>query len=289
MFGFASREPWRADAEKACLAQRDIGRTPYIEKVKIKSRGVCGMERPLKASAFYGGSVGVAPAATLGCPMTAAIDRWLAEIVQPAAIAYFGVPVVEIKNISSYSCRTMNNQRGADISEHAFGNALDVAAFTLADRRTVTVLKGWKGDEAERGFLREAHGGACTIFSTVLGPGADRFHSDHFHLDLAQRRSGRSYCQPAAQRQLLPNVYRGVPMVRGPGGGESVAFTSVTPGLQPITGAAPASPTLQGYGYPQPGYTQPQPNYGYAQPRPEPFGSAPTPPMGVPMGYAPAN
>jgi len=30
---------------------------------------------------------------------------------------------------------------------------------------------------------------------TVLGPGSDRYHGDHFHLDLANRRSGKAYCK----------------------------------------------------------------------------------------------
>ncbi len=46
---------------------------------------------------------------------------------------------VEIKQISAYSCRGMNGNPHAHISEHAFGNALDIAAFTLADGRRITV------------------------------------------------------------------------------------------------------------------------------------------------------
>jgi hypothetical protein len=30
------------------------------------------------------------------------------------------------------------------------------------------------------------HGGACSIFTTVLGPNYDANHRDHFHLDLAR-------------------------------------------------------------------------------------------------------
>ena len=75
--------------------------------------------------------------------------------VQPAAQRWFGVRVVEIKQISAYSCRGMNGNPGAHISEHAFGNALDIAAFTLADGRRVTVKGGWRGMPEEQGFLRD--------------------------------------------------------------------------------------------------------------------------------------
>jgi len=92
----------------------------------------------------------------------------------------------------------MNGQPGAKISEHAFGNALDVAAFMLADGRVIKVKDGWRGSPEEQGFLRDVQGAACDQFSTVLAPGADAFHSDHIHVDLMRRASARRICQPAA-------------------------------------------------------------------------------------------
>jgi len=38
-------------------------------------------------------------------------------------------------------------------------------------------------------FLRAAHRAACTTFATVLGPEANAAHRNHFHLDLAERKS----------------------------------------------------------------------------------------------------
>jgi Extensin-like protein C-terminus len=143
-----------------------------------------------------GSPVGVAPAATLACPLVAALDQWMANGVQPAARRWFGQPVVEIKQISAYSCRSMNSQRGAPISEHAFGNALDVAAFTLADGRKITVRDGWHGTPEERAFLHDVHASACRLFATVLAPGSNAFHYDHMHVDLAHHASGRTICEP---------------------------------------------------------------------------------------------
>lgn len=140
--------------------------------------------------------VSVAPAATLACPLVAVLDNWMANGVQPAARRWFGQPVVEIKQISAYSCRSMNGQRGAPISEHAFGNALDVAAFTLADGRKVTVREGWHGAPEERAFLHDVHASACRLFATVLAPGSNAFHYDHIHVDLRRHETGRSICEP---------------------------------------------------------------------------------------------
>ena len=142
--------------------------------------------------------VAVNPPATLACPIVSELDRWIAAAVQPAAMRWFGSPVVEIKQISAYSCRGMNGNPGARISEHAFGNALDIAAFTLADGRTITVKNGWHGAAQEQGFLRDVQGAACDQFTTVLAPGSNAYHYDHIHVDLMRRASDYRICSPQA-------------------------------------------------------------------------------------------
>ena len=92
----------------------------------------------------------------------------------------------------------MNGNSRAHISEHAFGNALDIAAFTLADGRRITVKDGWKGMPEEQGFLRDVQAAACQQFNTVLAPGSNVYHYDHIHVDLMRRASRRMICQPAA-------------------------------------------------------------------------------------------
>ncbi len=144
------------------------------------------------------GPVAVKPVATLACPIVSVLDRWLADSVQPAAMRWFGQRVVEIKQISAYSCRGMNGNPNAHISEHAFGNALDIAAFTLADGRRVSVKDGWKGIPEEQGFLHDVQATACQHFNTVLAPGSNVYHYDHIHVDLMRRASRRLICQPAA-------------------------------------------------------------------------------------------
>ena len=144
------------------------------------------------------GPVEVKPAATLACPIVSALDQWMTVAVQPAALRWFRVPVVEIKQISAYSCRGMNGNSNAHISEHAFGNALDIAEFVLADGHKITVQYGWRGSAEEQAFLHDVQLAACEEFSTVLAPGANIYHYNHIHVDLMRRGSGRRICQPAA-------------------------------------------------------------------------------------------
>ena len=191
---------------------------PRVESTSSVSRGAVrseplsapgeqASEAPLPAlgpargppiTAAVASPVAVSPAATLACPIVSELDRWLANSVQPAAMRWFGSPVAEIKQISAYSCRGMNGNPRAHISEHAFGNALDIAAFTLADGRKITVKNGWHGLPEEQGFLRDVQGAACEQFTTVLAPGSNVYHYDHIHVDLMKRSSGYRACNPHA-------------------------------------------------------------------------------------------
>jgi hypothetical protein len=143
------------------------------------------------------GPAAVSPTATLACPLVSMLDRFVSEAVQPAAVRWFGQPVAQIRQISAYSCRGMNGDPNAHISEHAFGNALDIAAFTLADGRKITVKDGWRGAPEEQAFLHDVQSAACEMFTTVLAPGSNVYHYDHMHVDLMRRSSGRVICQPA--------------------------------------------------------------------------------------------
>ncbi len=178
---------------------RDVSPQPYPQRA-VPAAPPAAEQVPLgpqRASPAMP-AVAVQPPATLACPIISALDSWLANDVQPAALRWFGTPVASIKQFSAYSCRTVNNQPGKGLSEHAFGNALDIAVFTLADGRTINVEHGWRGLPEEQGFLRDVHLAACKHFSTVLAPGADVFHYNHIHLDMRQRRAGYTVCRPTA-------------------------------------------------------------------------------------------
>jgi hypothetical protein len=292
---FAEREPWRREAEVACLQSGAVKESPYVAIVSaIDGPGVCGADYPLRVSALGEPAVpgfaeevprppgaiqagsppspsspshpsaasppryspapaasisstgaplslappgsgapyasgersyapsgepavaapavvplgrpaaqalsvtpaSLTPTATLACPVVSVLNRFVSDRVQPAAARWFGQPVVEIKQISAYSCRGMNGNPHANISEHAFGNALDIAAFILADGRKITVKDGWHGAPEEQGFLHDVQGAACEMFTTILAPGSNAYHYDHMHVDLMRHASGRVICEP---------------------------------------------------------------------------------------------
>lgn len=213
------RPAWRAQAENACIAEHLVHLSRFVQPRdrEIDGPGICGLTHPYLVGALDGDQVQLDSVATLDCPMIAALGHWVAEVVQPAAQTRFGQPVVQIDTMGSYSCRGMNGQTGAKISEHAFGNAIDIAGFRLADGRRITVVRDWtRGDAQAQAFLRDVHAGACSSFTTVLGPGANIFHYNHIHVDLAMHGNSsagpRRICKPVPQlsapgprRDLLPD------------------------------------------------------------------------------------
>ena len=119
--GYSSAPPRRAAAPAAEIEMEEL--PPYAQPGAAPS-GTPRNAQPLPplgpprnpqqpASAT---PIEVKPAATLACPIVSALDRWFANAVQPMAQKWFNQPVVEIKQISAYSCRGMNGQAGAHIS-----------------------------------------------------------------------------------------------------------------------------------------------------------------------------
>lgn len=130
------------------------------------------------------------------CPLATNFTAWAKHAVEPAAKAYLGSEVVRIETMGTYNCRNINGGRSGRLSEHAFGNAVDVSAFILKNGRRVSVLSGWNGKADERAFLRRLHQSACKRFGTVLGPDYNAAHANHFHFDMAKSmKDGSAYCR----------------------------------------------------------------------------------------------
>lgn len=204
------RPAWRTQAENACLAQGLVRASYHMQPAQeIDGPGICGLTRPFKVTAFHDGAVTLNSTATLDCPMIAALDTWLRTVVQPAARARFGEPIAEIRTMGAYACRPMNNQAGSRLSEHSFGNALDIGGFRLAEGREISIVRDWtRGDDPTRAFLQDIHAGACETFTTVLAPGSNMFHYNHIHVDLAMHGNSatgpRRICKPRPEQAPSP-------------------------------------------------------------------------------------
>lgn len=150
----------------------------------------CGILNPVRVTEVAG--IKLSAPATMDCRTARTFANWVMGVASPAATEILGRRITNVKIVGSYTCRTRNHKRGAKLSEHAKGHAVDVAGVTLGDGRKITVLKDWGKGRAGL-FLRRIWKQACGPFKTVLGPDGDRYHQDHFHFDTALRRS--TYCK----------------------------------------------------------------------------------------------
>ncbi len=180
--------------ETACRARlRRLG-VQFTELAPIDGPGGCGIAHPIRVTGLPRG-VKLQPAATLNCQMAEAFALWTRDELTPAARLRYLSGVDTIHQGSSYSCRTIGNRRGGTLSEHAKGNAIDVMKITLNNGREIDVRKPGLFSFRKRGLLNSVRGDACGYFSTVLGPGYDHAHRDHFHFDLMSRRNNRRACR----------------------------------------------------------------------------------------------
>jgi hypothetical protein len=158
--------------------------------VRDEEKG-CSIPYPLVVNTLATG-IEITPEAEMNCGMAEAVARFAADTISPTAKATFGAELKSVSQASAYVCRPRHN--GEKMSEHAFGNALDIASFTLTDGKKIDI-EPMPQQESLKKFLDEVRKAACGPFKTVLGPGSDADHALHFHFDLEPRRNGGTFCQ----------------------------------------------------------------------------------------------
>mgnify|MGYP002620857739 FL=1 len=158
---------------------------PQITASPIPDRPLengCGWENAVRVSNVGGAQISVGQ---ITCEMAAAVALWVEHEVQPLAREMFAQEVARINNMGTYGCRNIvgNPMWKGVRSQHATANALDIGGFTLADGRTISLIRDWSGKGRDSQFLREAHRRSCRYFRVSLGPEFNVAHKDHFHFD----------------------------------------------------------------------------------------------------------
>jgi hypothetical protein len=180
-------------SEKACRNRLKRLGVTFRDLPAINSGKGCSIPYPIEVTELSGG-IKIKPAAKLNCQITDAFAQWVKNELAPAARLRYLSGVSSIRQLSSYSCRTMNSKRGAPMSEHASGNAIDVGKITLNNGQAIAVRKPGFFSFREKSLLKTIRHDSCKYFTTVLGPGSDIHHKDHFHFDLRTRKAGYRHC-----------------------------------------------------------------------------------------------
>jgi hypothetical protein len=183
-----------APEDAGCIDRiRALG-VEFTEQPPLDVEGSCSVPHPLKVTNL-GSGVSIGQDTILNCAETESLARWMKDIVVPSATKLLGSPPNRIAQNSSYVCRTRYNDPNEKISEHAHANAIDIASFSFAGRAPVGIGAANKEGTPEAHFEAEIRKGACTYFTTVLGPGSNAAHATHFHLDMAFRHGGYRLCE----------------------------------------------------------------------------------------------
>lgn len=127
------------------------------------------------------------------CGFALEFSRWVADVVNPLAMQHLGGALTVVHSGKGYVCRRRNNLPTGKLSEHAFGNAIDIIGFELDNGAVFNVKEASKLRPFEARFLKALRSTACGYFTTVLGPGTNPAHATHLHVDLGRHGKSGNY------------------------------------------------------------------------------------------------
>ncbi|MBK4216393.1 extensin family protein [Paracoccus caeni] len=183
----------------ACKLALSMLGTAYTEEPVMtgEDNPECGIARPIRVEkiipdlALEGGAV-------MRCDTARALGLWSQEFLRPASAMLPGAPrVTSLQLGTTYDCRGRVGTGEAEpkLSEHAYGNAIDIAAFVFDNGETMPVEPRFETGEIAEGFQMAVQKAGCLFFTTVLGPGSNAAHDDHLHFDVAVRNGGWRLCE----------------------------------------------------------------------------------------------
>ena len=181
----------RKDDTESCFQMlRAIGAKFTVAPATV-DYGKCSVQNPvnLRSVTTKGNTIDLPEAPLLNCKFALQFSKWLSESGAPILGAQLNSPVERISTGPGFECRGRNGDGSAKVSEHGYGNAVDISTFRLRNGKTLHV-----GDST---LLPGVRASACGYFTTVLGPGSNAAHASHFHFDMGAHGKSGNYriCQ----------------------------------------------------------------------------------------------
>jgi len=174
---------------RACLASLGASQANFTPLPDRFFGAGCSTQGTVRLYGLQGdaGRLAITNRGPVSCPLALAMQNWARYGVDRAARQILGSPLARIETMGSYSCRNVAGT--GRLSAHATANAVDIAAFRLADGRRISVLGDWNATSPQiRAFLRTIRDSACKRFGTVLTPDYNAAHRDHLHLETSATR-----------------------------------------------------------------------------------------------------
>jgi len=157
--------------------QRNLIRTQAV----ADSGGECPLRNVVRVRDF--GPVSLNGSFLASCPLALSSALFVSQQARPLTKRFTGSELTRIEHLGSFACRNIYHRPDARRSEHATAEALDIAAFRLANGEHVTVLKGWKSAKTQP-WLKALLAASCGYYGNGLGPEYNAAHASHFHLGM---------------------------------------------------------------------------------------------------------
>jgi hypothetical protein len=183
----APREgPPPADNGAACRADLvQLGADMEIPQGFEPGQG-CSVANPvlLKSLRTRTGSVALPGRPILNCAFAKRFVTWLDDVAAPIVAAHEDAALAALSTGTGFQCRGRNGEPAAKMSEHAFGNAIDIDGLVVGGRKRIEIAAVSDSTNPAYRLLMALRISACGYFTTVLGPGSNAAHASHYHFDL---------------------------------------------------------------------------------------------------------
>jgi len=181
--------------EADCFASLRSAKVVFDTMPAQAGTGDCHVDEPVRLHAVQtlNGMITLPDSPVFNCRFALQFALWLSDTGAAIVSSHLNSPLAKVSTGPGYQCRGRNGDSSAKLSEHGFGNAVDITTLTTADGRTVQISDAINSASPSFETLRGLRTAACGYFTTVLGPGANAAHASHFHFDLGMHGKSANY------------------------------------------------------------------------------------------------
>lgn len=155
----------------------------------------CPLADPIRLHAVEtsSGTVTFPEGPVFSCRFAQKFSQWVSDTGAAVVLAQTSKRLQKMATGPGYQCRRRNGDSSAKMSEHAAGDAVDITSMTLDGGTTIQMAEAINPAATNYPVLRALRTTACGYFTTVLGPGANEAHREHYHFDLGVHGKSGNY------------------------------------------------------------------------------------------------
>jgi hypothetical protein len=183
------------DTDANCLQQLHAQGADFTIAADTVDSGLCHVYNPVHLTTVIAQKhmIKLPEAPLLNCKYALQLSKWLRESAAPILAAQTNSSLERISTGPGFQCRGRNGDSSAKISEHGYGNAVDISSFQMANGKVIIVADAINPAAVDFPILHGLRSSACGYFTTVLGPGSNEAHKTHFHFDMGMHGKSGNY------------------------------------------------------------------------------------------------